>query len=82
LNVVIKSNWNVIKGNPLHTCWQKPLEGSWIFRFYFKNVDGKFEYKSDNSESEGTETDKDYYAEVEPVFVVGEASKYTGFSLV
>ncbi len=38
LNFVIKVNWNIILGNPLKSCWAKPFNGVWIYRFYFKNV--------------------------------------------
>ena len=42
LNVVIKVNWNIIQGNPLSSCWAKPFNGVWLYRFYFKNVEGRF----------------------------------------
>ena len=44
LNVVIKSNWDMIGGNPLTSCWSKPINGLYSYRFYFNNVQGKFEY--------------------------------------
>jgi len=44
LNVVIKSNWNVIGGNALTACWSKPHNGLYSYRFYFNNVIGRFEY--------------------------------------
>lgn len=42
LNIVIKSNWNAILGNPLVSCWSKPVLGVHSYRFYFQNVKGKF----------------------------------------
>jgi hypothetical protein len=44
LNTVIKANWGTIKGNPVDSCWAKPSGGLWNYRFYFKNVNGRFEY--------------------------------------
>lgn len=51
LNAVIKANWNVIKGNPVESCWTRPNAGVWDFRFYFKNVNIKFEYSHDETNS-------------------------------
>ena len=44
INVVIRNNWEVIKGNPLEACWTRPVLGVWEYRFYFRNVKGRFEY--------------------------------------
>ena len=42
LNFVIKNNWKAIGGSPLIACWTKPKAGLYVYRFYFKNVNGNF----------------------------------------
>lgn len=47
LNSVIKNNWDVIKGNPVDACWARPVAGVWDYRFYFKNVNGRFDFSGE-----------------------------------
>lgn len=77
---MIKANWETIKANPLKACWQKPNSGVWSFRFYFENVPGRFEYETSGEEKKEKKAEG-YYTDVEPVFVVGEASEYKNFDL-
>lgn len=82
LNSVIKANWDAIKGNPVEACWERPRGGVWDFRFYFKNVNGRFEYSHQEENKTQVETKPaNYYSDVEPVFVVGDVAEYKNFDL-
>jgi hypothetical protein len=82
LNIVIKNNWDVIKGNPVDACWTRPLAGVWEYRFYFRNVKGRFDYSgSEDNETVPANKDSSYFADVQPVFVVGEVAEYKDFDL-
>lgn len=71
LKTVIKVHWNVIKANPLQACWQKPLEGVFVFRFYFKNVAEKFEYNQTAIEANEPYHNESYFADDQPTYAVG-----------
>lgn len=78
LNTVIRRNWDVIGGHPLHECWSRPIGGLFAYRFYFRGVAGRFEFE-ENSEANGTKAaPQDYFADVAPVFSVGD-SNATGY---
>jgi hypothetical protein len=81
LNFVIKNNWEVIKGNPVDACWTRPLAGVWEYRFYFRNVKGRFDYSSEAKEIAPAKKESTYFADVQPVFVVGEVAAYKSFDL-
>lgn len=45
LKTTLKNNWRVIRGNPLVSCWERCNNGVWSYRFYFKTIPQKFEFK-------------------------------------
>ena len=84
LKAILKENWKLIGGNPLIACWTKPKAGLYTYRFYFKNVNGRFEYK----ESSKTEDPKEikngssYFAETAPILALtksNEPEKYVEY---
>jgi hypothetical protein len=79
LNSVIRRNWSVISGNPLFSCWSKPLGGLFSYRFYFKGVAGRFDFSEENS-NENEAQPQNYFADVASVFTVGnEAGNAEGY---
>jgi len=81
LKTVIEGHWNVIKGNPLNSCWQKAYSGVWGFRFYFKNIGQRFEYNQSQVEAAETHPADSYYADNEPAFAVGSQPLYDPTSI-
>jgi hypothetical protein len=55
----------------------------WDFRFYFKNVIGRFEYshKDNSTDVAATNSSSSYFTDVQPVFVVGDVAQYKSFNL-
>ncbi len=64
----------------MRSCWSKPFNGIYLYRFYFKNVEGRFEYSLNEAQEDDKKSDS-YYTEVEPVFVVGDAAQYKSFDI-
>lgn len=79
LNSVIRRNWSAISGNPLFSCWSKPLGGIFSYRFYFKGVAGRFDFSEENSNETNNQV-QNYLADVASVFTVGnEAGNAEGY---
>lgn len=82
LSYVIKANFDRIEGRPLSECYCKPVNGLYTYRFYFKNLNGKFEYRenAEVSEVEGKQTN--YFADAAPILDVaksGDSKQYVEY---
>ena len=79
LDQVVKRYWDMILGNPLLAAWQKPIDGVWVFRFYFRGSKKPFEWTLEESITEG---DDNYFGRREPMYSLALPKSYKPFNVL
>ena len=80
LNIVIRQNFKVIGANPLIACWSKPYYGVYIYRFYFKGVNGVFVYDETAKDVKVETGEKSFAVNNTPIFSVNSTTEdYANF---